>query len=184
VEIAKRRKERRVLKMGPKQQVISALESVKFKADINNKRLKIGLIEYFYAAFMLADFIWYCALQPNCMTYIQAIPWKCYSIFGYKLSNYIAPQCWVTSTNLFVKFMQFRYGNAKKCENRFEVAVDIATIAIVSVLQLIMIVFLITNTLPMFIAYIWILIPLVMLAYVTGILLAYCGDSSGRNDLA
>ncbi|CAF1333158.1 unnamed protein product [Adineta ricciae] len=136
--------------------------------DDNRHRMDIDILDFLLLLPQFAHFIWYCFQQPKCMSYPSATIWKCYNIFGYKMANFIIPQCWNSFTNVIPKLFD------SPSTSSWEKYLKGPVITMNSILVVVSLAYIFTNIIPMCGAYVWIfIIYLIFVGVLGGIILSF-----------
>jgi hypothetical protein len=113
---------------------------------------------------LMAQAIWYCIIQTSCQSSSSptATSWNCYNVFGYRLYNYIFVSYSTTTLNIVYKtymqgFAEVVNTNAIKgsCSWIFHYATLIIIVVTLLFDTCLLLPFLLTNVIPMFVIYIW-----------------------------
>jgi hypothetical protein len=143
----------------------------KSKLDADKKRLTILrsmiVIDYFDAInclLILGHAIWYCVIQSTCLTSSSsaATTWNCYNAFGYRLFNYIFVSYSTTALNCVYKAYMQGYTEVIQTNARqgsFCWIIHYASLITIVVTLVfdtcLLLPFILTNVVPMFVIYIW-----------------------------
>jgi len=124
-------------------------------------------IDFFNALSCLSTLghtIWYCIIQSTCLQSHSSIAthWNCYNALGYRLFNYIFVSYFTTTLDCVYKaytlgYKEVMYVDAKRGSCRW--VGHYATLAIIALSLLftgcILLPFVLTNVIPMFVIYLW-----------------------------
>ena len=112
----------------------------------------------------LGHAIWYCVIQSKCIDSSSSIatPWNCYNALGYRLFNYVFVSYFTTTLDCVYKAYMLGYKEIMEIDAKrgsFRWIMHYATLITISLALIfttcLMLPFVLTNVLPMFIIYIW-----------------------------
>ena len=126
--------------------------------------LAISYFDAISCLLTLGHAIWYCVIQAKCMNSSSQIatPWNCYNALGYRLFNYVFVSYFTTTLDCVYKAYMLGYKEVMEIDAKqgsFRWIMHYATLITISLALIfttcLMLPFILTNVLPMFIIYIW-----------------------------
>lgn len=124
----------------------------------------VDIFDAFSCLSTLGHTIWYCVIQSKCPNSSSiATPWNCYNALGYRLFNYIFVSYFTTTLDLGYKAYAIGLAEVLKTDaekKSFSWYLHYATLIIIAFSLLftgcLLLPFVLTHLIPMFVIYIWI----------------------------
>lgn len=137
---------------------------------------KYSILDFILSMISVGHFCYSCYMQTQCGNAVGGDGWNCYNAFGYRLHNYVLPsvisvlvESIVQSVNMYRANKEDQLNEAKEDSMKgFKSFLLGATIVMNTGVFLAFIPFFVSNTIPMIIAYCWILLPVL-----AGVVLIY-----------
>ena len=134
---------------------------------------KYSLLDFVFSLVSLAHFIYACVRQTACSTDVNYSSWRCYNAFGYRLYNYVLPnviavllQSTIQVVNIYTieddENDEDNVNWKRKVLSFFKKLLLFGTIFSNALMCLVFVPYFITNALPMFVGFIWLLGPLII----------------------
>ncbi|UJR10993.1 hypothetical protein I4U23_015177 [Adineta vaga] len=129
---------------------------------------KYSILDFILSMISMGHFGYAIYLQTKCSTAANATGWRCYNAFGYQLFNFVLPSIIAVLIEAFIQLANMIKAGKEDPKNKVKSnamnyvkwTLLIITIVLNSLVFLAFIPFLISNVLPMLIAYSWVLFPL------------------------
>ncbi|CAF1094335.1 unnamed protein product [Rotaria magnacalcarata] len=127
---------------------------------------KYSVLDFVLSLVSVGHFAFACYKQTNCSSSAYQSEWRCYNAFGYQLHNYVLPSVIAVLVESIIQIVNNYRANKQedkknsgaRSSRKFKWALLCTTIVLNVGVCLVFIPFFISNTIPMLIAYCWLLV--------------------------
>jgi len=129
---------------------------------------KYSILDFILSLVSVGHFCYACYMQTECGNAKNGEGWNCYNAFGYRLHNFILPGCVAVLVESIVQCVNLYRANKENEMNEMKEdslkwlkwTLLITTMILNGGVFLAFIPFFVSNTIPMIIAYCWLLLPI------------------------